>query len=126
MPMESLNISKDNDLISEVKISNDVVATIAALAATEVEGIDSLSGNATNDSVKKYGIRNGSKGVEVSFNDDGKSISCKLGVTMKFGYSIPETCEAVQDKVKNTIESMIGMEVADVSINIADVNVNKN
>ncbi|MCR5584626.1 MAG: Asp23/Gls24 family envelope stress response protein [Lachnospiraceae bacterium] len=125
MPMESLNITNDNDFTSEVKISNDVIATVAALAATEVEGVDSLSGNATNESVKKYGIRNGSKGVEVAFNDEGKSVNCRLGLTMKFGYSIPETCSVVQDKVKSAIESMIGMEVTDVSINIGDVNVNK-
>ncbi len=125
MPMESLNITNENDFASEIKISNDVIATIAALAATEVEGIDSLSGNATNESVKKYGIKNGSKGVDVSFNDEGSSVNCRLGVTMKFGYSIPETCALVQDKVKSAIESMIGMEVTDVSINIADVNVNK-
>ncbi len=125
MPMESLNVSNDNDFSSEVKISNDVIATVAALAATEVEGVDSLSGNATNESVKKYGIRNGSKGVNVEFNDEGKSVYCRLGVTMKFGYSIPETCVTVQDKVKNAIESMIGLEVTDVSINIGDVNVDR-
>ena len=124
MPMESLNISNDNEFSSEVKISNDVIATVAALAATEVEGVDSLSGNATAESVKKYGIKNGSKGVEIDFNDD-KAVSCRLGVTMKFGYSIPETCAAVQDKVKNAIESMIGLNVTNVSINIGDVNVNR-
>jgi uncharacterized alkaline shock family protein YloU len=123
--MESLNITNDNDFSSEVKISNDVIATVAALAATEVEGVDSLSGNATSESVKKYGIRNGSKGVEVVFNDEEKSVNCRLGVTMKYGYSIPETCSAIQDKVKSAIESMIGMEVTDVSINIGDVNVNR-
>ncbi len=125
MPMESLNITNDNDFSSEVKISNDVIATVAALAATEVEGVDSLSGNSTNESVKKYGVKNGSKGVEISFNDEGKSVNCRLGVTMKFGYSIPETCTTVQDKVKTAIESMIGIEVTNVSINIGDVNVNR-
>ena len=125
MPMESLNITNDNDFTSEVKISNDVIATVAALAATEVEGVDSLSGNATNESVKRYGIKNGSKGVEIDFGEEGNSVRCKLGVTMKFGYSIPETCAMVQDKVKSAIESMIGMEVTNVSINIGDVNVNR-
>ena len=125
MPMESLNVTNDNEFMSEVKISNDVIATVAALAATEVEGVDSLAGNATNDSIKKYGARNGSKGVEVNFNDEGKSVNCRLGVTMKFGYSIPETCNLVQDKVKNAIESMIGLDVTNVSINIVDVNVNQ-
>ncbi|MCR5824713.1 MAG: Asp23/Gls24 family envelope stress response protein [Lachnospiraceae bacterium] len=125
MPMESLNISNDTDFVSEVKISNDVIATVAALAATEVEGVDSLSGNATNDSVKRYGIKNGSKGVEINFNDEGRSVNCRLGVTMKFGYSIPETCALVQDKVKSAIESMIGLDVTDISINIGDVNVNR-
>ena len=125
MPMESLNVTNDADFNSEVRISNDVIATVAALAATEVEGVDSLSGSATNESVKKYGIKNGSKGVDIAFGDEGKSVSCKLGVTMKFGYSIPETCAAVQDKVKNAIESMIGLDVTNVSINIADVNLNR-
>ncbi len=125
MPMESINVTNDSEFSSEVKISNDVIATVAALAATEVEGVDSLSGSSTAESVKKYGIRNGSKGVDVVFAEDGKTVNCKLGITMKYGYSIPETCVTVQDKVKNAIESMIGLEVKDVAINIADVNVNR-
>ena len=125
MPMESLNITNENEFTSEVKISPDVIATVAALAATEVEGVDSLSGNATSESVKKYGIKNGSKGVNIDFGDDVKSVSCKLGVTMKFGYSIPDTCATVQDKVKTAIESMIGIDVTNVSVNIGDVNVER-
>ena len=51
--------------IGEVKIADDVVATIAGLATTEVEGVASMQGNLTNEIVGKLGVKNLSKGVKI-------------------------------------------------------------
>ena len=56
----------ENVNIGEVKVADEVVAIIAGLAATEVEGVDSLGGNITNEIVSKLGMKNLSKGVKVT------------------------------------------------------------
>jgi uncharacterized alkaline shock family protein YloU len=106
---------------SEVKIAGDVIATIAGLAATEIEGIASMQGNLTNELVGKLGMKNLTKGVTIQFDEDGSSVHVALAVVMKYGYSIPKVCKAVQDRVKNAIESMAGLKVCNVNISIVGV-----
>ena len=52
--------------LGEVKIADEVVAMIAGLAATEVEGVDSMAGNITNELVGKLGMKNLNRGVKIS------------------------------------------------------------
>lgn len=107
--------------VGEVKIADDVVATIAGLAATEVEGVAALTGNLTKEIVGKLGMKNLSKGVKITLLD--KSVSVELSITMKYGYSIPKTSAAVQDRVKNAIENMTGLKVSEVNIHIVGVDI---
>lgn len=105
--------------IGEVKISSDVVAVIAAIAATEVKGVSSMVGNMTNELIGKFGVKNLSKGVKVVMNECLVWVDITLNV--KYGYSIPVTCRQVQDKVKSAIETMTGLEVEEVNVRIAGV-----
>ena len=105
--------------IGEVRVADEVVAIIAGLAATEVEGVASMAGNITNELVGKLGMKNLSKGVKV---DVLENVVCvNLNLNLEYGYSIPETCKKVQEKVKTAIENMTGLEVSDVNISIAGV-----
>ena len=109
----------EKDKIGEVQIADEVVAIIAGLAATEVEGVASMAGNITNELVGKLGMKNLSKGVKV---DVLENVVCvNLNLNLEYGYSIPETCKKVQEKVKTAIENMTGLEVSDVNISIAGV-----
>ncbi len=111
----------EKDKIGEVQIADEVVAIIAGLAATEVDGVDSMAGNITNELVGKLGMKNLSKGVKVDVSEDHVSVG--LSLNLKYGYSIPQVCETVQEKVKNAIENMTGLSVLDVNIKIAGVSV---
>ncbi len=106
-----------------VKIADDVVAMIAALAATEVDGVASMAGNLTNELLSRVGVRGLSKGSRVDVS--GKKVKVELAVIMEYGYHIPATCQKVQTKVKSAIENMTGLEVLDVNIRIAGINVTK-
>lgn len=124
MSMETKNVNvveEEKEFTSEVKIAGDVIATIAGLAATEIEGIASMQGNLTNELVGKLGMKNLTKGVTIEFDEDGTSVHVALAVIMKYGYSIPKVCKAVQDRVKSAIENMAGLKVLDVNINIVGV-----
>ena len=103
----------------EIKIADEVVAIIAALAATEVEGVASMAGNITNELIGKLGMKNHSKGVKVDVLEGIVTVS--LALNLKYNYSIVEVSARVQEKVKNAIENMTGLKVADVNIKVAGV-----
>ena len=103
----------------EIKIADEVVAIIAALAATEVEGVASMAGNITNELIGKLGMKNLSKGVKVDVLEGIVTVS--LALNLKYNYSIIETTAKVQEKVKIAIENMTGLEVADINIRVAGV-----
>lgn len=112
---------KTDENLGEVKIADEVVAIIAGLAAMEVEGVGSMSGNATRELISKLGMKSLSKGVKVDVLDGIVTVS--LAMNMKYGYSIKDVTAKVQEKVKAAIENMTGLEVADVNIRVAGVDV---
>ena len=125
---EVLNMAKDERNIytiqndagkGEVKIADEVVAIIAALAATEVEGVASMAGNITNELISRLGMKNLSKGVKLDVLEGVVTVS--LTLNLKYNYSVVEVSGKVQEKVKNAIENMTGLEVADVNIKVAGV-----
>ena len=79
---------QNDSSMGEVKIADEVVAIIAALAATEVEGVASMAGNITNELVSKLGMKNLSKGVKVDVLEGVVTVS--LALNLKYNYSIME------------------------------------
>jgi len=114
---------KEDECMGSVSIADDVVGIIAGLAATEVEGVSAMAGNITNELMSKVGYKSLTKGVKVDI-EDGR-VKVQMSLTMDYGYSIPTTCSKVQEKVKTTIENMTGLEVTDVNIRIAGVDMQK-
>ena len=112
-----VKIKEDN--LGEVHVADEVVAIIAGLAATEVEGVASMAGNITNELVSKLGMKNLSKGVKVEVAE--KTVIVEVALNISYGYSIPEVSEKVQEKVKSAIETMTGLSVAIVNVRIATV-----
>ena len=113
----TINIKSDES--GEIKVADEVVAIIAGLAATEVEGVSSMAGNITNELVSKLGMKNLSKGVRVEVLSGIVNVDVALNIA--YGYSIPEVSAKVQERVKSAIENMTGLEVADVNIKVAGV-----
>lgn len=110
---------QDDSSMGEVKIADEVVAIIAALAATEVEGVASMAGNITNELISRLGMKNLSKGVKVDVL--GGVVTVSLALNMKYNYSIMDVSAKVQEKVKSAVENMTGLEVADVNVKVAGV-----
>lgn len=111
---------KDDGNDGVVSIADDVVAMIASIAATEVEGVASMVGNITNELMSRVGMKKLTKGVKVSVID-GK-VNVDLAITIDYGYNIPETCQSVQSKVKAAVENMTGLDVDVVNIRIGGIN----
>ena len=115
---------QDDSSMGEVKIADEVVGIIAALAATEVEGVASMAGNITNELISRLGMKNLSKGVKVDVLEGVVTVS--LALNMKYNYSIMDVSAKVQEKVKSAVENMTGLEVADVNVKVAGVEMEYN
>lgn len=111
----------DEKNVGAVRIADDVVAMIASLAATEVEGVSAMAGNITNELMSKVGLKKLTKGVRVDVMEN--NVTVDLAVTLEYGYNIPATCQQVQAKVKAAIENMTGLNCTEVNIRIAGVRV---
>ncbi|MCR5792619.1 MAG: Asp23/Gls24 family envelope stress response protein [Lachnospiraceae bacterium] len=105
--------------IGEVQISSEVIGVISSLAAMEVNGVDSMSGNATKELISKLGVKNGSKGVIISLEDN--VVNAELTINLKYGYNVRKVSEQVQEKVKQAINTMTGLDVKNVNVRIAGV-----
>ncbi len=117
---QSENYAVENeDALGTVKIADDVVAIIAGLAATEVEGVTSMAGNITNELVGKLGVKNLSKGVRIEV--DGDEISVTLAINIAYGYNIPEVSKAVQGKSKEYDRDDDRSDCCNIDIRIVDV-----
>lgn len=119
----STYVLQEDEQTGSVKIADDVVAMIAGIATTEVDGVSAMAGNITNELMSKVGMKSLTKGVKVDVI--GQSVTVDVAVMMEYGYNIPATCTKVQEKVKTAIENMTGLTVSDVNIRIAGVNMPK-
>jgi len=117
---KSTLVLKEDENIGVVQIADDVVAMIASLAATEVDGVSAMAGNITNELMSKVGMKSLTKGVKVDVQDG--NVVVDLAVTMEYGYNIPATCQKVQAKVKSALENMTGLNCTDVNIRISGIN----
>ena len=105
--------------VGEVQIANEVVAGIAGISASEIEGVESMAGGFTKELADKLGVKSPSKGVKVVVEND--TVTVDLAINMKYGYSIPKTCAQVQEKVAQAINAMTGLNDGMVNVRIAGV-----
>lgn len=105
--------------IGVVKIANDVVATIAGLAAADVVGIAGMSGGVAGGIAEMLGRKNLTKGVKVEVGDSDTIVD--IFCIVEYGISITTVAANVQNRVKNAVESMTGLSVNAVNIHVQGV-----
>lgn len=106
--------------LGTTRIANEVFATIAGLAATEVDGIMGMSGGIAGGIAEALGRRNFSRGVKIEVGEEEAAID--LYVIVKYGARIPDIAWEVQEKVKKAVESMTGYRVVRVNVHVQGVN----
>ena len=103
-----------------IQIADDVVSSIIGLAVTEVDGVSKLTGDITRDLVAKLGKNSLSKGVRVIF-DDEENLKVYVSIEFKFGYNIVDVSRAIQEKVKQSLLTMTGLECSTVNVKISSI-----
>ena len=115
--MDNMNYEEN---LGIVKISDEVVSVIAGIAAEEVNGVEDLQHiNGNNISQLLKGKKNAGRNVKVTLNEDYAIIELNLAV--EYGVKIPEVVNAVQENVKRTVETMTGLNVTAVNINVQNI-----
>ncbi len=117
--------NENNDIMDygQIKISDEVVGIIAGLAATEVDGVAGMSGGLAGGIAEMLGRKNLSKGVKVEVGERETAID--LYIIVEYGAKIPDVSWKIQESVKNAIETMTGLNVVEVNINVQGVNIEK-
>lgn len=119
----------DNEIQTEnksgnIKISNDVVAAIAAISAEEVNGVARMYTSIPDAIAEKFaGKKNKGKGVRVSITEAG--IMVDLIIVADFGVRLRNVSEEVQKNVKQNVETMTGMTVTEVNVRVESINFGK-
>lgn len=116
-------VLNDETGIGDIKVSSNVVMTIAAVAALEVKGVHSLQGTAADEIVTMLKLKNLAQGVRIEIENNQARVA--LAIILEYGYSIPKISAQVQEKVKSAIETMTGLEVLSVNVRIGGVNIDK-
>ena len=119
---------KEGEVVNEaevngIKISDDVVAKIAGIAASEVKGVSSMNGGIAGGISEVFGKKNFAKGVKVQVGE--KEVVIDLFVTVEYGCRIPDIAWEIQNKVKTAVESMTGLTVVEANIHVQGVNMPK-
>ena len=101
-----------------LQISEDVVASVAAVL--EVEGVCGLSSNISTDIAEMLGMKTMARGIRLTPMKDG-AVKIECDVVAKFGQSVFSLAKTVQDAVKSSVESVAGLTVAQVNVNICGI-----
>lgn len=120
--MEESNQVLTDDM-GGIKIADEVVAIIAGIAATEVQGVAGMSGGIAGGIAEILGRKNLSKGVKVEVGE--KEAAIDLYIIVEYGSRIPDVAWEAQEKVKKSVETMTGLNVVEVNIHIQGVNMEK-
>ena len=122
---EKSNASSEKQTVQNefgsVQISEEVVSSIAAKAASEVEGLAAMSGGITQGIVERLGKRDHSKGLKVKL--ENKDASVDLYIVVNYGIPVQEITLNVQKKVKENVEKMTGLKVIAVNVNVQGINI---
>lgn len=118
------NTEVEEEPIGNIKISVDVVSTIAGIATTEIDGVAGMYGTFAGGIAEMFGAKkNPSKGVKVDMNETTATID--LYIVVDYGVRIPELSWEIQENVKNSVETMTGLDVQKVNIHIEGVSFEK-
>lgn len=112
-----------DETYGSIKISDEVIAATAAMAAICVDGVVEMSGGITESISSIIGKTNLSKGIKVNTNDDNVIID--IFITVKYGVKIPEVAWNVQERVKKEVEDTAGIKIKAINIHVQGVSFEK-
>ena len=102
-----------------VHITEDVIASIASYEASNIDGVVNMSASITSGVVERISGKNPNKGITVNIED--ANVYVNMRIIVEYGKNIIEICNNIQNRVKETIESMTNLNVVEVNITVDSV-----
>ena len=102
-----------------ISFANDVISTIVGLATVEIDGVAGMSGGLVDGITELLGNKNFSKGIKVEVGKE--EVAVDINIVVKYGVSIPEVCQNIQQSIIKAVETMTGLKVVEVNIQIAGI-----
>ena len=116
-----VNVVEEVKEAEGIKISNDVIAVIAGVAASEVPGVATMVGGLTGGLTEALkGKKNLAKGIKVDATEATAKID--VNIIVEYGSRIPDVAFEIQNRVKKSVESMTGLKVTEVNVHVQGVN----
>lgn len=104
-----------------IQISNDVVAVIAGVAVSEVQGVAGMAGGFAGGITEVFsGKKNLAKGIKVEKEEN--SVKIDVNIVVEYGSRIPDVAFEIQNRVKTAVENMTGLKVEEVNVHVQGVN----
>ena len=117
-------VELENEIKTEnegIKISDDVVAVIAGVAVSEVQGVADMAGGFAGGISEVFsGKKNMAKGIKVDVTENTAKID--VNIIVEYGSRIPDVAFEIQNRVKKAVENMTGLKVEEVNVHVQGVN----
>lgn len=117
--MDNKYLVNGNEAEGKVKISEDVIATVASVAAKSVDGVVKVGSNFKSQVTDILNTKNFNRGVRVNIGE--RETIVDVYITIEYGIKIVEVSEKVQEEVKEAIENMTDFDVVEVNVHISGV-----
>ena len=114
-----LEMNPSGNGLGKVEIAPEVIEIIAGIAASEVEGVAQMRGNFASGVVERFGKKIHGKGVKVELLDEG--IRIDVYCVMKFGVSIPNVAQGIQDNIRQALLNMTALETEEINIHVVGI-----
>ena len=118
--LKNEDVNKEENTENGIEISNDVIAVIAGVAVSEVQGVASMSGSFAGGITEVLsGKKNMAKGIKVEKTENTAKID--VNIIVEYGSRIPDVAFEIQNRVKKSVENMTGLKVAEVNVHVQGV-----
>lgn len=102
-----------------IKIHKNVIASIAAIASCEIDGVKRIGGDFKSGLIELLGNK-ALTAIKVEI-DKNEEIKVDIPLVIKFGFNIPDIANKVQENVKNALEKMTNVAIKDINVNIQSI-----
>ena len=105
--------------LGSIRIHKNVIASIASVAAVEIEGVKRVGTNLRSGVLELIG-RKSLSAIKVEINKH-EEVKVDIPLIIKYGFNIPEVANRVQENVRGALEKMTNLSIKDINVNVQGI-----
>jgi len=104
-----------------IKISEEVIVTIASVAVSEISGVSSTGSGFVDGITRRFTKKPSTSGIKATVGE--KSVTVDINIVVEYGVRIPEVAWNVQDAIKKEVELMTGLKAEKVNVRVVGIDI---